>query len=46
MSNFALLTIFIWGLAYISVSKSYRKVKWLIAIFAIEKFIYGFIWTN
>jgi hypothetical protein len=46
MSNFGLLMIFIWGLAYISVAKSYSKVKWLIAIFAIEKFIYGFIWTN
>jgi hypothetical protein len=46
MSNFGLLMIFIWGLAYISVAKSYKEVKWLIAIFAIEKFIYGFIWTN
>ncbi|RYM34553.1 hypothetical protein ERX46_04045 [Brumimicrobium glaciale] len=46
MSNFGLLMIFIWGLAYISISKNYNQVKWLVAVFAIEKFIYGFIWTN
>jgi hypothetical protein len=46
MSNFGILMIFIWGLAYISISKNYNQVKWLVAVFAIEKFIYGFIWTN
>ncbi len=46
MSNFGLLMIIIWGLAYISVSKNYDKVKWLVGVFAIEKFIYGFLWTN
>ncbi|SFJ60352.1 hypothetical protein [Olleya namhaensis] len=46
MSNFGLLMIFIWGLAYISVSKKYKNVKYLIAIFSIEKFIYGFVWIN
>ncbi len=46
MSNFGLLMIFIWGLAYVSVSKNYQQVKWLVGIFAIEKFIYGFVWTN
>ncbi|WP_339919923.1 hypothetical protein [uncultured Flavobacterium sp.] len=46
MSNFGLLMILIWGLAYISVAKSYDKVKWLIGIFAIEKFIYGCVWIN
>ena len=29
MSNFGLLMILIWGLAYISVAKSYQQVKWL-----------------
>ncbi len=45
MSNFGLLMILMWGLAYMSVSKNYHKVKWLIGIFAIEKFIYGCVWT-
>ena len=46
MSNFGLLMIVIWGLAYLSVAKSYNKVKWLVGVFAVEKFIYGFVWTN
>lgn len=46
MSNFGLLMILVWGLAYIAVAKNYDQVKWLVAIFAIEKFIYGFIWIN
>ncbi|MBG6062720.1 hypothetical protein IWX83_002521 [Flavobacterium sp. CG_9.1] len=46
MSNFGLLMILIWGLAYMSVAKEYHQVRWLVGIFVIEKFIYGFIWTN
>ena len=46
MSNFGLLMIIVWGLAYISVAKSYEKVKWLVCVFAIEKLIYALIWTN
>ena len=46
MSNFGLLMILVWGLAYISVAKSYHQVKWLVGVFAIEKLIYGVIWTN
>ena len=46
MSNFGLLMIVIWGLAYMSVSKKYTQVKWLIAVFAVEKLIYGIIWTK
>jgi hypothetical protein len=46
MSSFGLLMILIWGLAYISVSKKYRTVKWLVGVFAIEKLIYGLVWTN
>lgn len=44
MSNFGLLMIVVWGLAYMSVAKNYKHVKWLVAVFAIEKFIYGFCW--
>ena len=46
MSNFGLLMIVVWGLAYMSVAKNYQHVKWLVAVFAIEKFIYGFIWIQ
>ena len=46
MSNFGLLMIVIWGLAYISVAKNYQNVKWLVGVFAIEKFIYGITWIN
>lgn len=46
MSNFGLLMIFIWGLAYISVAKNYNQVQWLVAVFAIEKLIYGIIWIK
>ncbi|MBK9723164.1 MAG: hypothetical protein IPO78_16395 [Saprospiraceae bacterium] len=46
MSNFGLLMIVLWGLAYISVAKNYHHVKWLVSIFAVEKFIYGFIWIK
>lgn len=46
MSNFGLLMIVVWGLAYMSVAKNYQHVKWLVAVFAIEKFIYGFCWIQ
>ena len=46
MSNFGLLMIVIWGLAYISVANNFQKLKWLVGVFALEKFIYGFVWTN
>jgi hypothetical protein len=46
MSNFGLLMILIWGLAYMSVSKHYDRVKWLVGVFALEKFIYGCVWIN
>ncbi len=46
MSKFGLLMILIWGLAYISVSKNYHHLKWLIGVFVIEKFIYAAHWTN
>ncbi|WP_026933722.1 hypothetical protein [Christiangramia echinicola] len=46
MSNFGLLMIVIWGLAYISVAKYYQHTKWLIGVFAVEKLIYGFNWTT
>lgn len=46
MSNFGLLMIVIWGFAYIAVAKNYHTVKWLVGVFAVEKFIYGYIWLQ
>ena len=46
MSNFGLLMILIWGIAYIAVAKNFYQVKWLVGDFAIEKFIYGYVWIN
>ncbi len=46
LSDFGVLMIVIWGLAYISVAKSYASVKWLVAVFAVEKLIYGAVWIH
>lgn len=46
MSNFGLLMIIIWGMAYIAVAKNFYQVKWLVGVFAIEKFIYGYVWIS
>ena len=46
MSYFGLLMIAVWGLAYIAVAKNYQNVKWLIAVFAFEKLIYGYVWLQ
>lgn len=46
MSNFGLLMIVIWGFAYMSIAKNFHAVKWLVGVFAIEKFIYGYVWAN
>ena len=46
MSNFGLLMIMVWGLAYIAVNKKHKTLKWLVGIFALEKIIYAFIWLN
>lgn len=46
MSNFGLFMIVLWGLAYMSVAKNFQDVTWLVGVFAIEKFAYGFIWIR
>lgn len=46
MSNFGMVMILIWGLAYISVAFRFQNVKWLVFIFAIEKLIYGCVWLQ
>lgn len=46
MSNFGLIMILVWGFAYIAVSQNFHQVKWLIAVFMIEKLIYATHWTK
>lgn len=46
MSNFGLLIIVLWGLAYMSVAKNFHKVKWLVGVFVVGKFIYGYVWIK
>ena len=44
MSNFGLLMIVVWGMAYLAVSKQYMHVKTLVAVFAVEKLAYVVSW--
>ena len=44
MGYFGLISIILWGLAYISISKSYNQVRWLVGVFAIEKLVYVIVW--
>lgn len=46
MSNFGLLMIIIWGLAYIALANSYRQAKWVVGTFIIEKLVYVVAWVN
>lgn len=46
MSNFGLIMIVFWGFVFISVSKNFQNLKWLIAVFTLEKLIYAAHWTK
>ncbi len=46
MSNFGLLMIAIWGLAYWGAAAMASPGKWLIGAFAIEKLAYVVVWFN
>jgi hypothetical protein len=46
MSDFGLLMIVIWGLAYIAAATIRSNIMWLAAAFAIEKLVYGLAWLN
>jgi hypothetical protein len=41
---FGLISIVLWGFAYISVSKSYNQARGLVGVFAIEKLAYVIAW--
>lgn len=40
MGYFGLISIILWGMAYIAVRKTYAVLPWLVAVFLIEKIIY------
>ena len=44
MSNFGLLMIVIWGLAYLGAAASGVHLKWLAGAFAVEKLVYVAVW--
>ena len=46
MSNFGLLMIIVWGLAYISAATISSSIKWLAAAFAVEKLVYVLVWIR
>lgn len=46
MSNFGLLMIVLWGVANMSIARSFYTVKYLVGVFAIEKFIYVAVWLH
>ena len=43
-SNFGLVAIMLWGLAYVAVSRSYFYVPYVVLVFALEKLVYAIIW--
>jgi len=44
MGYFGLISIVLWGLAYMAVWKSYAKIPWLLGVFVIEKCTYVVVW--
>lgn len=44
MSNFGLVMIIVWGLAYLAAAASRAHLKWLAGAFAVEKLVYVVAW--
>ena len=44
MSNFGLLMIVVWGLAYLGAATISSNIKWLMGAFAVEKLVYVVVW--
>ena len=44
MSNFGLLMIAVWGLAYLGAATITSSITWLVGAFAIEKLVYVVCW--
>jgi hypothetical protein len=45
MSNFGLLMIIVWGLAYLGAAFSHGNIQWLAGAFALEKLVYVVVWA-
>ena len=46
MSNFGLLMIVMWGVAYLAAATITSNIKWIAGVFALEKLIYVVIWVK
>ena len=46
MSNFGLLMIIVWGLAYLGAAFINSNIKWLAGAFAAEKLVYFIVWVT
>lgn len=46
MSNFGLLMIVVWGLAYLSAAAIGSNIRWLTGAFAVEKLVYVVVWVR
>ena len=44
MSNFGLLMIVVWGLAYLGAATVTSGVRWIAGAFALEKLVYVVVW--
>lgn len=44
MSNFGLVMIAVWGLAYLGAATISSNIKWLAGAFAVEKLVYVVVW--
>lgn len=45
MSNFGLLMIVVWGMAYLGAATISSNIKWLVGAFALEKLVYVVVWS-
>lgn len=45
MSNFGLVMIAVWGLAYLAAASIKSNIKWLAGAFAVEKLVYVVVWV-
>jgi hypothetical protein len=46
MSNFGLVMIVVWGLAYLGAAACNTNIRWLAGAFAVEKLVYVAVWLT
>ena len=44
VSNSGLVLIIVWGLAFIATANHFKKNKWIVGVFALEKLTYVLMW--